>query len=234
MRFALRHTSAEFVWLLNNDTVVDTGSLTAQIATITSDPSVGIVGSTIVYFDQPAVVQCFGGFGFNFWNGRVRPLPFTASISAVPPASEVDPLLRYISGASMFLTRRFLEDVGPMNEQYFLYFEEIDWAVRAERFRIAFCPTSVVYHKEGSSIGSNRDASARSFKSELWLSRNRVLFTRTYFPVRAFLVVLWMLFVIAVRLVQGERGLAKAMWRGMDDGIRAPKKTLSQISQWPA
>jgi hypothetical protein len=63
--------------------------------------------------------------------------------------------LDYLSGCSMLLPRAFLEEVGLMNEDYFLYYEEIDWFTRAAgRFDLLVAADAHLYHREGGSIGS--------------------------------------------------------------------------------
>jgi hypothetical protein len=83
----------------------------------------------------------------------------------------------------LLVTRAFLETVGLMAEDYFLYFEEIDWVMRARgRFRFGYSPQSVVYHKEGGSIGSHKNRNLRSALTDFYQARNRLVFTRRYFP----------------------------------------------------
>jgi GT2 family glycosyltransferase len=70
-----------------------------------------------------------------------------------------------------------------MDEQFFLYFEDLDWAARGcPPFRQAYAPGSVVYHKVGASIGSGASATQRSFMSDYYTLRNRILFVRKHFP----------------------------------------------------
>ena len=234
IRFALLETDSAFVWLLNNDTVVDSEALRQQVRCMQANPAIGLLGSTLVYFDHPETVQCFGGYGFNFWTGRVRPMNFPPDPNCPPAADEVERLLAYVSGASTLVRREFLDTVGLMNEQYFLYFEEIDWAVRGMAFRKGYCPESIVFHKEGRSIGSSRAATRRSEQSELWLTRNRILFTRTYYPLRAPVAAVWVLLVAAVRLCTGNRKLAAVLARGVWQGLKAPILPLPDAAVWPA
>ena len=233
IRFVWQQTRCEYLWLLNNDTVVDPKALSKQVSTMQADFGVGLLGSTLVYFDQPDVVQCFGGYGFNFWTARVRPFPFAHDPQQPPSIEAVESRMRYVSGASTFVSRRFVESVGLLNEQYFLYFEEIDWAVRGSKFRIGYCPESVVLHKEGQSIGSANTASGRSRQSELWLTRNRILFTRTYFPLRLPVTLLWVLLVALIRACTGKRGIAEVLLRGVWNGLRAHIRPLPTLHEWP-
>src|SRR6185437_1326402 len=82
----------------------------------------------------------------------------------------------------MMVSRAFLETVGLMDEGYFLYFEEIDWAIRAEgRFTLGWAPQSFVWHKEGGSIGSSH-RQRPSDKSLIHMCVNRLRFTRNRVP----------------------------------------------------
>lgn len=234
IRFALQQTPCEYLWLLNNDTLVLPDSLSHLVRRMDTDRELGLLGSTLVYDEPSHPVQCFGGYGFNFWAGRVRPFPFPPDAAHAPEVRQVEERLRYVSGASTFTTRRFVEIVGLLNEQYFLYFEEIDWAVRGSSYRMSYCPESVVVHKEGRTIGSASSSSQRSEQSELWLTRNRVLFTRTYYPLRLPVLIAWMLVVALARGVRQGPRYGRLLLRGVWNGLRAPMRPLPQIQVWPA
>jgi GT2 family glycosyltransferase len=76
-----------------------------------------------------------------------------------------------------------LEAVGLLEETYFLYYEELDLAARASpAFLLGYSPESVVYHKEGGSIGSAHVSSNRSALSDIYQARNRIVFSTRYHP----------------------------------------------------
>ena len=234
LRYALLHTRAEFVWLLNNDTVVDTYSLGHQIAAMQQRPETGLLGSTLIFFHEPDRLQAPGGYNFNFWNARVLPVTKSVYRSSLPTERLVEPQLKFISGASMFVRRSFLETVGLLNEQYFLYFEEIDWAVRGrDHFKLGYCASSIILHKEGSSIGSHRHVDHRSTFSEGYLAQNRVLFMKTYFPARILVCLVWIIFVGLVRISRGQRKFAWVLWKGALRGLMAPISQLPKVNEWP-
>ena len=88
----------------------------------------------------------------------------------------VEAELSYVNGASMFVSRSFLERIGLMQEDYFLYWEEMDWAARAAgQFRLGYAPQSIVYHKVGASIGTS-DFGDRSPLSDYYMARSRLKF----------------------------------------------------------
>lgn len=178
IRFALKHDFG-FVWLLNNDTRVDSSAATALLDQMQDDPEIGMCGSTILYEDRPDAIQCLGGSSFDFHKGIGLPIGVGQTRASHEAPDTVLPRLHYVSGASMMVSRRFIEAIGLMDESYFLYYEEIDWATRAkEHFKLGWAPSSIVWHKEGASIGS----SARhrpSDKSLRYMCRNRLRFTKT-------------------------------------------------------
>ncbi|MFP4003402.1 MAG: glycosyltransferase family 2 protein, partial [Alphaproteobacteria bacterium] len=120
----------------------------------------------------------------------------------------------FVIGACMFLSRNFLETIGLMDERYFLYFEEIDWSVRAgTRFPPVYAPKAMVYHKEGGSIGSSSQHGGRSAFSEFWLARSKLLFTRKFYPHLLPLIYLVSLAQIVRRLLNGQRDKARVILR---------------------
>ena len=181
IRYALAH-DYDFIWLLNNDTVVNASSLDALLSRMQADSNIGICGSTLAYFDAPNTVQALGGSRFDFKRGIGVHLGLGEQLSAPRDQNMIEQSLDYVVGASMMVSRAFLKDVGLMCEDYFLYFEEIDWAMRAKgKFTLAWAPDSVVLHKEGASIGSSH-RSRPSATSLRYLYRNRLRFTRRHTP----------------------------------------------------
>ncbi|WP_235533763.1 glycosyltransferase family 2 protein [Pelomonas sp. Root405] len=177
IKLALRDPRCRYVWVLNNDTVVLPDALGQAVERMQADPSVGLCGSTLVYFDEPDKVQALGGASYSRWSGRSRHVGAFMPRSEVPQDSAAcEARFSYVVGAAMLVSRAFLEQVGLMREDYFLYYEEIDWATRGGgRFRLGYAPGSVVLHKEGASIGTA--ASGGSPLSLYFLYRNRLRFS---------------------------------------------------------
>jgi GT2 family glycosyltransferase len=212
LRYVMERGDAEFIWLLNNDTVVRPDAVQLLCEKMWTNPEIGFCGSTMVFYAEPNVVQCYGGYDFNDWTARVLPLTHASRADALPEEAAIERRLKYISGAAMFVRPEVLSTIGLMNEQYFLYFEEIDWATRAAgKYTLGWCARSVVYHKEGRSIGSNRSHLRRSLSSERYLSRNRIIFMMTYYPARLPVTLLWVTVVAALRLLRGDAGQAKTV-----------------------
>lgn len=178
----LLEAGADAVWILNNDTVVDPGALRAMRKRLFSKPRPGLCGSRILYFDTE-IVQCCGGGKTNPWTGLSRleghNVPVNAALKVAE--GEVERRINFIYGASVMASRAFIQEVGLMDERYFLYCEEQDWAYTSRgKFDFAYAADAIVYHKEGATTGF----SSKKIKPlSLWyLLRSRVLLTAKHKP----------------------------------------------------
>jgi GT2 family glycosyltransferase len=171
----------DFFWLLNTDTVVDRSALAALTRRASSDDGLGLVGSTIRYYDRPDVVQSLGGARMELATMTSRLIGEGDGLEVVPvDGAAVEQQMAYVMGASMLVSNRFVREVGPLQEDYFLYYEEIDWAVRGRgRFRLGYAPESHVFHKSGASSSQIMPL----FTANLYY-RNRLRFVSRFFPHR--------------------------------------------------
>lgn len=203
---------ADYVWFLNNDTEVEPDTLDIMIERMQADPMIGICGSTLVYAHDRKTIQAYGGATYSKWTGAVREIGNQNSRFFPVDREAVEAEMDYVSGASMLVSRRFLEEVGPMSEDYFLYYEEVDWAVRARKagYRLGYAPDAIVYHKEGAVLGSG-SSSGRSLLAEYYGVRNRVVFTRKFFPWALPTVYLFSAMQVVRRCIQGRWAHARLM-----------------------
>jgi hypothetical protein len=240
LRLALGAGDLDYAWLLNNDTVVEPDALSSLVKTMQQRSEIGICGSTLLYYHSPRTVQVFGGCTYNRWTARNGSIGHGHGLDQVMPTHEVERRMGFVVGASMCVSCAFLQQVGLMDERYFIYFEEIDWATRAKgRFLQAYCPESVVYHKEGSSIGTSQTkGKPRSELCERFASRNRILFTRIHYPAALVTVLPAILLSIVHRLVTGQFRHFVMLLRGTSSGLLgrkspAPSSPLSKTRPVP-
>lgn len=208
LRYIFQNGNFEYVWLLNNDTVVESSALIELVKYYakTSEGEgvkLGLLGATLLYYNNPDLVQGVGGL----YNKGIAAASHQADGKALNEIGDRHFPIDYVIGASMFMTKEFLDKTGFMAEDYFLYFEEIDWAVRARKlnYSVDYCPTSFVYHKEGSTI--NNSISYTRKKSELadfYGLRNRILFTKKHYPQYLPIVYLSFFMVIFNRIKRTE------------------------------
>ena len=185
IRFALSK-GFDYFWILNNDTVVEPDALHYMVEEMRVRPDAGICGSTILYYHDRHRIWAMGA-AYNKWfaEGRHLEVNKTYDKGRIDKYQKLERKLDYIVGASMLVSRAFLQAVGLMCEDYFLFFEEMDWAMRARgRYRMALAPKAVVYHKVGSSITKSEGGKQRRFNlmADYYATRNRLAFTRKYFP----------------------------------------------------
>lgn len=173
------------VWLLNNDTVVQPNTLRKLIDQFDKDQNLGLCGSVLLEYHEPEVIQALGG-AINTRNFKGRHLGYRMSKAQAERLSESDveqlvsaDEVYYPVGASMVASRAFLERIGLMDEDYFLYYEETDWVLRARgNFRVGVAMDSFVFHKHGASAGTK--PSGESARSTQYLFRSRVMAARKF------------------------------------------------------
>ena len=182
LRHLLADRQLKHFWLLNNDTVVAPDAAMALLSRMIATPRVGMCGTVVRHYWEPDRIQALNGSSFNKFTGSSRSLggeqPATIKYSPQDVADATD----FVLGASLGVSRDFLAEVGLMAEDYFLYFEEIDWAVRNRRrkdraFETGFAHGATVFHKAGRSIGSGSARAKRSAFADYWLARSRLKFT---------------------------------------------------------
>jgi GT2 family glycosyltransferase len=136
---------ADYIWLLNNDTIVSPEALYALIAKAESDARLGAVGSAVYAMDKPHQLQAWGGGYVNFWLGRSR--HFVQSV----PDEKID----FLTGASLFLRRSALLALGLLDEGFFMYWEDADYCfrLRKEGWKLGVAGESKIWHRGSASVG---------------------------------------------------------------------------------
>ena len=191
LRLALDDPECRAAWVLNNDTEPRPGALAALCHWLNLNPGAGMAGSTLVYAHDPELVQCAGGYAVNPLLATVRPLLGHATLHAVAACDPHNTAAKmdYVSGASLLARRSLLQHIGLFAEEYFLYYEDTEFGLRAKRagHALAWARDSVVAHHEGGTTGAATGSGERAFiRPELvdYLSlRNRAyLARRLFFP----------------------------------------------------
>ncbi|UUZ76162.1 hypothetical protein LP414_33170 [Polaromonas sp. P1(28)-13] len=156
-----------------------------------AEPEIGICGNTITYHDNLNTVQAYGGTMYSMLTGRGRAYGAGTLLDKAMPNTKVEANINYISGASMFVRCSQVLKIGLMCEDYFLYNEEIDWALRGRKsFRLGVETAAVVSHKEGASIGTESQGKRGSPLSSFFQARSKLLFAWRYTPY--FYPVVWL------------------------------------------
>ena len=170
------------LWILNPDTIPDSLAL-AKLVERAVVGNKGLVGSTVVARDKPERVAVRAGHHWLPLTCRTITIGLWERSDAPVDVAAIESTLDGISGASMFITRDCLEGIGPMDERFFLYYEDLDWGLRAKRFGLGYAAASIVRHKGGTTLGSASIHRANKSWLAIYLEhRNRIHFTRKHFP----------------------------------------------------
>jgi GT2 family glycosyltransferase len=210
---------AGYVWLLNNDTIVDADALSALVEAMEAFPSVGIAGSRIDFFDRPKTLWFAGGFVSRVWAWTVHRGLGEPDTGQYGWLEDVD----FVTGCSLFVRARAAMALGPMDERFFLYWEDVEWCVRAVRagWRVVYVPSSLIWHKISASAP---DADGR----QRWRyeGRNRLLFYRTQRPAALPQVVCSSLLNAAYLAFRGRPMAGLGLIEGMIAAIRGVSGAL--------
>lgn len=173
---------AGYFWFLNNDTVIDTNALSALVTAaenLKASEKVGLIQSKVLFYHQPELIQAVGGM-FNPKTAWSYHLGIRQKDVGQFDKDHLE--FDYVFGASIFASAEFINQVGFMCEDYYLYFEELDWHERGKQlgFKELYCFQSKVYHKQGAATGKkikdkNRPAWIMGLKY-----RNLLIFYRKY------------------------------------------------------
>lgn len=206
---AFRHLLEQrcnLIWLLNPDTRPLPGAARALVECLESDPQIGIVGSRLEDHDGTPQVSAF-----NFPTPLAE-LINTAKIgllgrllprAVIPrPVSPVKEGVDWVAGASMMMKAEVIRRVGMMDENYFLYFEEVDFcrAATAAGFRIVYEPASRVIHHVGASTGISDMRKQAPRRPTYWFESRQRYFQKNFgFPATLLADLFWVIAYSSLR-----------------------------------
>lgn len=147
---AIKKVDADLVALLNNDTKVDRKWLQELVNAILEDKLIAAVGSKILLYDNPQLLNhagakitlIGGGFDIGLYRQDANEYNMKKPVGAV-------------CGAAMLVKKDVFLEMGGFDDDFFAYFEDTDFCWRAwlYGYKVIYVPTSVVYHKLGGSWG---------------------------------------------------------------------------------
>jgi GT2 family glycosyltransferase len=173
----------DYLLLLNPDTLVRPGAVAALAAVLHAHPEAGIVGSQLEDVNgkvEPSARRSPGVFSELAGAACLGVLDrLLASKVVTMPVSESRQKCDWVSGAAMMVRREVFEQIGLLDEGYFLYFEELDFCdrARAAGWEVWHEPASRVMHLEGGSTGIS---APRSRRSSHWYNSRRRYLVRHY------------------------------------------------------
>lgn len=181
IKYAINQTDCTYLWILNNDTVIEQNCLTHLISCNNTHKNPGFVGSKILDYDDREIIQNIGGT-FNEKTGYSVLTGMGEKDRGQYNAKEIK--IDYVIGASMFCNVDLISTIGLMPDDYFLYYEDIDWCITAQKagFTNFSCAESVVYHKQGVSTGVKLLSTDTNIQKKKHLYLSYLKFYRRHFP----------------------------------------------------
>ena len=202
---------ADYVLLLNNDTTVEPDFLKVLVEAAEADKKYGILGPMIYCYGEPSRIQ-FAGGKIN-WS-KTRGTHIT-----IPPFEKggrggIFPT-DYITGCCLLIKREVIEKIGLLNEDYFLYYEDTDWCLRAKKagWLCGVAPIAKIYHKQSKSTDKF------SYPYIYYHSRNGLLFASRFgFLPLTYLISFWIYFKQLIKLLIGYKyKWARPVMYGVED-----------------
>jgi GT2 family glycosyltransferase len=183
INFCLDHARSEAYWILNPDTEPSPDALEALIARLKQNDC-GAVGHDLILSN--GMLASLGGGRWGRWSARPISINHGRPREGNVDAKAIEDSLDYIVGASMLVSAGFLERIGRMRDDYFLYCEETEWCLRAKARgeKLGYAPQALVLHAHGTSTGGGGSLRSRSRVAVYLAERNRLLVTRDIFPHR--------------------------------------------------
>ena len=168
----IKAATGDYLFFLNNDTEITPHVVDYLVDEMQKNQDIGLISPLILYYDQPDVIQYAGFTDMNYLTARNKGIG-NMELDGGQYANDSRPT-GFCHGAAMMCRKSKLQDVGLMAENYFLYYEELDWC---EKFRNAglkiwFLGKAKVYHKESMSVG--KESAIKTY----FMTRNRLLFVR--------------------------------------------------------
>ncbi|RAJ22860.1 glycosyltransferase family 2 protein [Pedobacter cryoconitis] len=168
----IEKAKGEYLLFLNNDTEI-TGNLVSELSgALEENQEIGLISPLLLYFDAPDVIQYAGSTKMNYITCRNSTIGIMET-----DRGQYDTQYRetaFCHGAAMMCRKADLKTAGLMDENFFLYYEELDWCEKFKKAgkKIWFTGRTKVYHKESMSVG--KESSIKTY----FMTRNRMLFIR--------------------------------------------------------
>ena len=223
---AIRQARGEFLLLLNPDTTVHPGALSALVSFMKKTPDCGALGAKLLNPDGSVQLSCR-----NFPSHRTALFSRHSLLTRLFPRNrfsqeyllsgldhESPHQVEWVSGACLLTRRKVVEEVGLLDEGYFMYAEDVDWCYRMSQagWKTYYCPEAVVSHHVGQS------SQTRPFRSLIARHRSMWHFYRKHYKrqpklldIATFLgITLRCLFLLSLQGFRQAGGKLAAVWRG--------------------
>lgn len=212
----IKQSEGDLLFFINNDTVVTSSTFEPLLATM-KEKNVGMVCPKIHYYYSPNTIQFSGFTNINPLTGR----------NNIIGEREIDngqydmvKKIYFGHGAAMMVKKEVIDLAGEMSEDFFLYYEEMDWCkkIRKAGYKIVYNGKAMIKHKESISVGK------LSPLKEFYMTRNRIVFMQRNYSIVSYIVFLFFFMLLSfpkryVFLFSKDKKLRKSFIAGLTSGI---------------
>ena len=187
----IKAATGEYLLFVNNDAVLTEDCIENLLIAFEERPDAGMVSPKFHFYNRPGIIEYAGYTDMNSFTGRNKTIG-----SGTKDVGQYEELKEtcFSHGGGMMVPRKVIESVGPIPQEYFLYYEEFDWCVKIKRagFKVYYQPKALIRHKVSVSIGN--DSTLKTY----YLTRNRILFMKRNKSFVAYTVFLIFLFCVTI------------------------------------
>ena len=237
IKYAMAKGNYDYIWLLNNDTVIDKDALIEMIKLGKNNKKIGILGSKLLYYDMPNTIQTLGGSNQITWNISGKHI-CDLKEDRLEYNNDFE-IKGYICGASLLAKKKLIEEVGIIDVNYFMLVEDVDWCFRAlkKNWKLFYSGKSKVWHKFGASIKksnvnkkflgrrSNRFPINKFILNKYYFTRSCLHFAKKYYNKYFVFSCLHMFFKIVIQSIgvllydDYKFYRIKILFKGFYDGV---------------
>jgi GT2 family glycosyltransferase len=224
---AIKLAKGDFICLLNNDTEVMPNFIEEMVDYLEKNPKAGMIAPKIKLFPKKKLIWTTGGeVNFNIGD-VVTNRGYLQSDPNDKMYNEIEPI-DFAPGTALFVRKKYLEQVGLIDEIYFMYWEDPDWNFRAKKlgYESYYVPTTIVYHK----IPILRSAyDNRQIFNDFFFKRNKQIFVWKFASLREIVKFYYLLFHVlyfdSIRNLKRKEFFILyltlvALWQGFRNGLR--------------
>lgn len=216
IKYALNQLDAEYIWILNNDIIVQHNSSKAMLDEIIENGNKTICGSILYYYNgskiinENSIIQCYGGVNYLRFLGKSTLFhKGKRKVDMKTNLKQPD----FIMGASLMVSKSIFADIGYIPEEYFMYNEEIDWQICAKKigYKVHVAINSEVIHLD--SLSTKGKKSSYYF----YLNRSNLILSKKYY--KQFIVFVFLFSTLSCLRIPGRRNKLAGI-KGLMEGVK--------------
>ncbi len=189
---AIKQAKGQYLFFVNNDAVLSENTIENLLVTFKNHKNIGVVSPKHYHFGEEKIINYAGATNINYVTGRNRIIGYNEIDKG---QFDLPSETFYCHGAAMMVPKNIISDIGMIPENYFLYYEEIEWCeiIRKKGYKVFYQPNSLIHHKISGTIGQD------SLLKVYYMTRNRIIFMKRNKSIFPF-ILFFMLISFPVRI----------------------------------